>query len=247
VRSGEPVALALHQFQFAGWSARVDGRPVATRAAGPLGLVAVAVPAGEHEVAFAFGETPPRLAGAALTLAGLAAAAAWMVGWGRRAVAVAMVAVAGLAGVAAGEVRAEGPPRAVEARVGDVAALVGYRLEGGPARAGATLRVTLYWLALRRPERDYQVFVHLAAATDESKILAQHDGTPVYGFTPTTRWYPGEVVEDVHALRLPDDSSGGRYRLLAGLYDVQTVAPLPVQRGEVPDGGRVVLEEIELR
>ena len=86
----EPVTLALHQFQFAGWGATVDGRPAETRAAGPLGLVSATVPPGAHEVTFAFANTPPRDLGAAgkdifvmIILIAVAARAEAIVNWGQ--------------------------------------------------------------------------------------------------------------------------------------------------------------------
>jgi hypothetical protein len=250
VVSPAPATLALHQFSFAGWGATVDGRPVETRAAGPLGLVSAPVPAGAHEVDFAFADSAPRRLGIGLSvLGGVLLLLLWTLnGPSRRARAIiALVPLAGLGLLAARPAAAGVTPLAVEARVGDVAALAGYRLEGTPLRAGGTLRLTLYWLALRAPERDYQVFVHLAEAADESRILAQHDGTPGYGYTPTSRWYPGEIIEDIHALQLPASVPSGRYLLAAGLYDLATVQPLPVAQPGASGSGRALLTTLESR
>jgi hypothetical protein len=246
----ESFRLALHQFQFAGWTAIVDGRSAPVQAAGPLGLVSVAVPAGEHEVSFSFTNTPSRNFGAALSLAGLAllSVSALAVGPRRlRPAPASLVALLCLALPAGRAANAATMPVSVDARVGDLAALAGYRLEGAPLRPGGTLRLTLYWLSLRAPERDYQVFVHLAEAVDESKILAQHDGTPGYGYTPTSRWYPGEIVEDVHLLPVPAAVGPGPYRLVVGLYDLATVTPLPVVQSDQPPSQRALLATLESR
>ncbi len=81
VEAGEAGAtLAIHQLDFPGWRATVDGTRVGVQAA-PLvpgsgvapGWVTVAVSPGRHEVAVWFGATRPRLVGAAITCAALAA------------------------------------------------------------------------------------------------------------------------------------------------------------------------------
>jgi hypothetical protein len=67
----EAGAVTLQRFWFPGWRAWVDGRPTPTRPPGPDGLVAVNVPAGEHEVRFAFESTPLRRGAWWLSAAGL--------------------------------------------------------------------------------------------------------------------------------------------------------------------------------
>ena len=80
VEVGEAGAtLAIHQLDFPGWRATVDGVRVGVQAA-PLvpgsgvapGWVTVAVPPGRHEVAVWFGATWPRLVGDAITCVTLA-------------------------------------------------------------------------------------------------------------------------------------------------------------------------------
>lgn len=58
--------------------------------------------------------------------------------------------------------------------------------------------------------------------------VAQHDGQPVYGFTPTTRIEPGEILADTHVLPLAQDLVPGEYQLVTGLYDPQSMVNLPI-------------------
>ena len=46
------------------------------------------------------------------------------------------------------------------------------------------------------------------------------------GDYPTTMWAPGEIIADPHPVVLPADLSPGRYRLLVGMYDLETLARL---------------------
>jgi hypothetical protein len=106
--------------------------------------------------------------------------------------------------------------------------------------------VTLYWRALRTLDQDYKAFVHLTDA-EVTQQPAQHDGDPGSGFTPTTRWLPGEIVPDIHHLRLPADLEPGRYRLWAGMYEHETVRNLTVLSSDTPAAdGRVMLGDIEV-
>ena len=63
---------------------------------------------------------------------------------------------------------------------------------------------------------------------------------PLEGDYPTSVWAAGEVIVDPRAIVLPADVPPGRYRLLVGMYDLDTLARLPRPDGagdaiEIPD------------
>jgi uncharacterized membrane protein YfhO len=66
VASG-PTTLLFYTHDFPGWRATVDGRRVPHRTEPPYGLIAVDVPAGQHEVTIRHGTTPVRTAGALIS------------------------------------------------------------------------------------------------------------------------------------------------------------------------------------
>ena len=84
--------VAFHQFMFPGWRATVDGIPAPLAVApydesihASLGYMVVAVPAGRHRVEVAFGTTPARVIGTAMSIMTLTSglvAVAWK--WRRR-------------------------------------------------------------------------------------------------------------------------------------------------------------------
>ena len=92
--------------------------------------------------------------------------------------------------------------------------------------------MTLHWLVLETPDRNYHTFVHLLDAS--GRIVAQHDGPPGGSPVPTLGWVPGEYLTDSHLLQLPTDRPDGEYRLGVGFYD-----PLTEQRL----GERVILDK----
>jgi hypothetical protein len=66
------------------------------------------------------------------------------------------------------------------------------------------------------------MFVHLVA--ENGDVLTQADGPPTGGWYPTSWWPVGEIITDERTLLLPDDLAPGRYQLLAGFYDLATLA-----------------------
>jgi hypothetical protein len=98
---------------------------------------------------------------------------------------------------------------------GDLIELAGYDLE----RGDDALRLTLYWRALAAVPDDYIVFVHLYDPATEA-IPAQSDAMPRAGTYPTSRWAPGEVIDDTITIGLTGVPPGD-YRLAVGLYRIE--------------------------
>jgi len=69
--------------------------------------------------------------------------------------------------------------------------------------------VAVWWTATGQPGRDYSTFVHVSdapAITAPGDLVAQSDQVaPVYAWYATSRWTPGEVVREDHAVTLPAD------------------------------------------
>lgn len=117
--------------------------------------------------------------------------------------------------------------------------LAGYDLE----REQGALWLTLWWQALRDPQTDYTVFVHLFDPTTEA-VFVQSDAQPRRGMVPTSWWAAGEVISETVTLSL-EELPQGTYQLAVGLYDrtltrLQTVGPddrrLPDDRLILPEG-----------
>jgi len=112
-----------------------------------------------------------------------------------------------------------------QALLGGQARLLAARLPRASVPAGASVPVTLTWLAERSMELPLTVFLH--ALDEGGAVVAQVDREPLAGARPTTSWLPREVLLDPLALALPADLAPGRYRLVAGLYDPRTLERLP--------------------
>jgi len=108
------------------------------------------------------------------------------------------------------------------ARWGQAILLPAYDVQQDSA---GSLRLTLYWQALREIDVSYKIFVHLIDQ-NTGAIVVQDDAVPRRWTYPTTMWKPGEVVADTIVLSL-DGVSKGRYLLQVGLYDPANAERLP--------------------
>ncbi len=224
--------LVFHQFYYPAWNAHIDGQAAPVLPAGKLGLAAITVPAGRHKIDFRYEATAFVKLGGGLSVLALLA---FVVRLARRSpkTVISLVTV-GLALVLAMAMHRRGfetpsiSPR--DAKLGEEVRLVGLSLNNARLRPGETLRVKLVWLALKPTREDLKVFVHLLSIP-AGRLVGQHDGDPVGGYTPTSRWYPGEIILDDHDITTPKNLSPGKYRLIAGLYRFPTLDRLKVSEG----------------
>jgi 4-amino-4-deoxy-L-arabinose transferase-like glycosyltransferase len=118
---------------------------------------------------------------------------------------------------------------------------------------GRPIFLQLYWESMAPVTQDYMMYIHLRDREDH--IVASWDG-PVTNtgdgrYYSTALWEPGEFVIDERRLRLPDDLdvnsyetiSYSMYRVVIGLYDLQTDERLPVTIGGQPAGDGFTLDE----
>lgn len=237
--AGATSTLVLHQFYFPGWQAEADGVPLAVGPAGPLGLVAVTVPPGDHTVRVWFGETPLRLAAIAVSAVALAVLLLMLArGLGPARVLLGLVA---LVLVVVGprllhnHLDRESRPavHVVNADVAPFARVAALELEERPARPGEAVPVTLIWQALAYNGRDLQTGLRLLPLDGASRVLSERWGRPNRERTPTGKWLVGELVPDTLLLRIPNDLPPGRYRLQAGLRDPDASNRSPLGLAEV--------------
>ena len=107
---------------------------------------------------------------------------------------------------------------------------------------GEMATLTLYWQALQPLTEDLTVFVQLAPRDPEQRVagLDEYLGSTRY---PTSAWQVGEVIQQTHQVRLPDDvQTPTLYWFTVGLYDEPGSEPWPV----MADGSAVPNRVIRL-
>ncbi len=239
-----PGQLVYHAFYYPAWRVEVDGQRQPTYPVGELGLLAVDIPAGEHEVVRRWGATPAMWAGrAAAALGWLTILGLFVAQGSRRWRNIGLwLAIAVLAAIGGSERLArEQTPSQIGANYGIV------RLESAlvtPARAGETAQVMLYWLVTGAPE-PLTAFVHVL--TPDGHMVAGHDAPLAGMYTPASRWRIGQLLPDCHPVPLPAGLSGGTYRVKAGVYRPGAADKPLTPVGANPADPRVELGVLEVR
>ena len=116
-------------------------------------------------------------------------------------------------------------PLEARARFGDSVRLLGARASKLDMRSSDVLAVELTWV-VDAPVGDLRGFVQLLAS--DGRLVAQQDGVPGGGYSPSIDWRPGAPVTDRRGLTLPLDLPAGEYTLIAGLYDAASGQRLAV-------------------
>lgn len=140
------------------------------------------------------------------------------------------------------------PSASVNAQFGDLIELAGYSLDLGTIAPDGTIQLGLYWRPLAGQfTKAYKVFVQLRDEQDQIVAQADHyifegllTGSILDGFRAQKEW-----LRDTADLTLPQELPSGTYRLLVGLYDLDTFERLPIvddQSGE----NAVILETVTI-
>jgi hypothetical protein len=107
----------------------------------------------------------------------------------------------------------------------------------GVWRHGATVQLDLTWQALRQPNRDYTVFLHILDAN--GKEWGGTDEKPQGGTLPTLKWTPGRVISDTHSVQIQLAGPPEGYHMELGLYQRTTGERATTETGAT----EVILEE----
>ncbi len=110
---------------------------------------------------------------------------------------------------------------------------------------GDSLSIALTWQRLATPKGQYQSFVQLVTA-DETAQIAGHDDVAAVR-RPTNTWVDADeiVLGPTFQLQIPPDTASETYRLIAGLYDVETQQRLPTLGADgQPDGSYARLTDV---
>lgn len=98
--------------------------------------------------------------------------------------------------------------------------LMGYDLGAEKVGPGERLPVTFYWRAIRPIDKDYKVNLNArSVAGDEGGGWLNPLASKEY---PTSQWRRGEVIVDVHQLRMPPTARSGFYVLNMRLVNSAT-------------------------
>jgi hypothetical protein len=253
-----PAQVTANVFAYPGWRVLVDGEPAPVTPEAEYGRVTFPLPAGRHEVALRFGETPLRLA------ADLISGAAWLAlvllfyrfpperarerppadGHGGAGYLLLGLVLFGLiAGVLPrmpNPLYREGIP-ALQPR--DISYQGGLRWLGfnraaaEPVAPGQAARFDLFWTATAPPAANYQTTLHLV--DEEGQLWSDKDTArprDLRPAPPTSLWTPGQFALDSHLLAPLPGTPPGSYDVRLLLFDQQTLQPAGAQENPASEG-----------
>lgn len=138
----------------------------------------------------------------------------------------------------AGDFRPQADPPAV---FGEGISLVGVDVPAQPVQPGQWLKFSMTWAVEAAPQTDYTVFTQLLGP--DGRVWGQYDNLPGGGWYGMPAWLPNRPVTDHYAFQIQPDAPPGDYRLIAGLYQPDTLARLLVATGgDFVELGRVVVK-----
>ncbi len=131
--------------------------------------------------------------------------------------------------------------RPAGARWGDGVELVAFRVEPeGPIAPGGRLRLATAWRRWGTVAEEHSVFAHLLDGS--GRLIAQDDHPVGRGLYPSTAWADGEMIFERFELALPGDIPPGRYQLVIGRYNWETLVRVPTDGSD-----RLELGTVEVR
>lgn len=225
VSSPTPQALVLRRFYMPQWQAEANGARLRTYPSGPLGLLAIDVPAGASRVRVRYGILGREYAAYAVSGVGaLVSLALAVAGLGPRRRAARRIAslctlalaLASLASCAVG-VGALSPPEMLSVAGADLAPgyqLVGARIDRSLVGATGTERVVLYALT---HTSGIDLLFRLRATDESGRVRAEVAERPWNG--STAGWRPGEIGRAMLDLPLPGGDRGGTWSLSVSTAD----------------------------
>jgi hypothetical protein len=231
VSSPQGGPLRFTSLYYPAWRATLaDGSSLPTYPSTNLGLLAVDLPPGEHEIYLRWEGTDVQRLATWVSLATLAILTvfSWRTNRPRWLAAVPLALLA--LGLAATLVRpsladVQPPSQPITSRS---LAMVGYRLE---QRGQHDLHIYPYWYTRQRPSENTMLRWQLRDLAGQ--VVSEATSRPYFNSQVASNWPAGTLVDDVYRLALPPGLAAGSYQLAVQVIeDTQQTDWIPV--GTVP-------------
>jgi Dolichyl-phosphate-mannose-protein mannosyltransferase len=116
-------------------------------------------------------------------------------------------------------------PHRTDVTFGGALALLGYDAPAASVQPGDSIRITLYWQALKPLDRNYSVFLHLLDENDiEDQDQFKGQAYPGRGNLPTTTLMPGQTWAETWVMPIQSAAyAPARLTWEVGLFDAATL------------------------
>lgn len=223
-QSEHDTILRFTTFYFPGWQVQLDGQtPLVPYPDTNLGLLTVAVPAGDHTLQVVWQGTALQFWSNLLSLFTLLLVV-WHT-WRPRLPAWQRLCSSGLLGfvlVAYLLPQRHLPVQPVTQSVGtEEFQLLGYQLEKGATAGELYLRA--YWYVSQTPAAELRLRWQLRDKA--GRLVAETVAQPYFNALPADTWPPNAVVDDLYQLVLPPQTPAATYQLAVAIEETPTDQP----------------------
>jgi hypothetical protein len=94
---------------------------------------------------------------------------------------------------------------------------LGFQVDRATAHPGGTIVLQSFWKVEETPHRLLSLMAHLVGS--DGTPIAVGDGLGV----AIEQWQPGDVIVQRHRLDIPENAPAGKYRLVTGVYWLDTM------------------------
>ncbi|MEE2787372.1 MAG: hypothetical protein VX589_08540 [Myxococcota bacterium] len=129
----------------------------------------------------------------------------------------------------------------VQVNFDDAIELIGWRMDPRRVRPGGSMTLHLFWRALKNQVGQWKIFAHIDAPGQ--RIHGDH--YPVEGLFPTQNWREGDIIHDVHRMKVKRTISPATFTVYAGWYQGQK--RLPIKSGPKDKDNRARLGSIRVQ
>ncbi len=125
------------------------------------------------------------------------------------------------------------PTQSIKANLGDQIELTGLTLNSSLndlVGEAPHLSLDIFWRATAPNDINYTIFLQLL--DEQNQVITSRDTQPINNNYPTTLWQRDQMIRETYDLLLSAPLSPGKYRLVTGMYDLQTGQRLPANNQE---------------
>ncbi len=96
--------------------------------------------------------------------------------------------------------------------------ILGYKLNKNRFDPGEEIKITVYYEALKKIEKNWKIFFHFDVYRGALPHSFKLDDFPQKGFYPTSEWKVGEIIRDEFSVDVPKGHPGGGIKIYTGFY-----------------------------
>ena len=135
------------------------------------------------------------------------------------------------------------PRYAANADLDGKVVFLGMDVDPLPAEAGKDLKLTQYWKVVAAPGDGWKTFTHVEGPGKQGYVNADH--VPIQGKYPVGSWKGGDIIRDIHTVKLPDGWSYPVVEVYVGLW--RGSSRMPIKTGAHDNEGRLLAASIPVR